>query len=81
MAVAERMRESILRVAKHIHSEQPRIFVASNEPKGRDRAEIAQIEQIMSAACEYSDRKEREFYEEMYEKYGGDIHDLPWRQQ
>lgn len=81
MSVEVRMRESILRVAKLVHKGQPRIFVASNNPKGRDRADVNYVEQVMGAACQYSDRKEREFYEEMYEKYGGDPHDLPWRQQ
>ena len=67
-----------MEVARQVHAEQPRVFIASNNPKGRDKREIADLEDLMARVNSHADTREQWFYEKLYSKYGGDPADLPW---
>ena len=78
MGVKKRMRQSIMAVAEEVHKRHPRVFVASNDPKGRDKREIADLEDFMARVNSHTDTRERWFYEKLYANYKGDISKLPW---
>jgi hypothetical protein len=78
MGVKKRMRRSIMAVAEEVWRRQPRVFVASNNPKGRDKREIADLEDFMARVNSHTDTREQWFYEKLYANYKGDPSDLPW---
>lgn len=70
-----------MRVAKEVDKQLPRIFIASDLPKGRDKTERAEIEKVINQQNYEMDEREKRFYDDLYYKYGGNMDKMPWHRK